>query len=61
MFIIDLFFDKINIGGIMQDKMQILLKQIKLDDNSYQYFNNGILERIVGNKDKDCYKFLIIY
>ncbi len=59
MFIIDLFFDKINIGGIMQDKMQILLKQIKLDDNSCQYFNNGVLERIVGNKDKDCYKFLI--
>ena len=43
----------------MQDKMQILLKQVKLDNNYYQYFDNGILERIVGNKNKDCYKFLI--
>ena len=43
----------------MQDKMQILLKQVKLDNNYYQYFDNGILDRIVGNKNKDCYKFLI--
>ena len=43
----------------MQDKMQILLKQVKLDEGYYQYFDNGILERIIGNKGKDCYKFLI--
>ena len=43
----------------MQDKMQILLQQIKLNDSDYHYFESGILERIIGNKDKDCYKFLI--
>ena len=59
MFIIDLFFDKISNGGIMQDKMQILLQQIKLNDSDYHYFESGILERIIGNKEKDCYKFLI--
>ena len=44
----------------MQDKMQILLQQIKLNDSDYHYFESGILERIIGNKDKDCYKFLHI-
>lgn len=59
MFIINLFFDTINIGGNMQDKMGILLKQIKLNDSDYHYFNNAYLTRIIGNKDKDSYKFLI--
>ncbi|MEI3530363.1 MAG: PolC-type DNA polymerase III N-terminal domain-containing protein [Bacilli bacterium] len=43
----------------MQDKMEILLKQIKLNDSDCHYFNGAFLTRIVGNKDKDNYKFLI--
>ena len=43
----------------MQDKLQILLKQINLQDEYKKYFNNGILERIVGNSAKNHYCFLI--
>ena len=43
----------------MNDKLETLLKQIKLDDNKYQYFEDGKLEKIIGNKEKTCYTFLI--
>ncbi len=43
----------------MQDKLTILLKQIQLKEDTYSYFTNGILNRIVGNKDKTHYVFEI--
>ena len=36
----------------MNDKLKTLLKQIKLEDNKYQYFEDGKLEKIIGNKEK---------
>ena len=43
----------------MQDKLQILLKQIDLQEEYKKYFDNGILERVVGNSAKNHYCFLI--
>ena len=42
----------------MNDKLKILLEQINIDKNDYSYFN-GSLDKIVGNKNKDSYKFYI--
>ena len=42
----------------MNDKLKILLEQINIDKNNYSYFN-GSLDKIVGNKNKDSYKFYI--
>ena len=43
----------------MDEKLQTLLKQIKIPEDKLVYFNDGKLERIVGNKDKTCYTFVI--
>ena len=43
----------------MQDKMKILLDQIKLPKESYSYYENATLKRIIGNRAKDQYHFLI--
>jgi DNA polymerase-3 subunit alpha (Gram-positive type) len=43
----------------MNDKLKILLDQIKLPSEDYQYFENASLEKIIGNKNKDTYKFII--
>ena len=43
----------------MQDKMKILLDQIKLPKESYSYYESATLQRIIGNKAKDQYHFLI--
>lgn len=41
----------------MQDKLQILLKQIRMEEENYIFFNNVTLKRIVGNKDRNNYCF----
>ena len=43
----------------MHDKLSILLKQIGLEEEYYSYFQDGKLERIIGNKDKTNYNLLI--
>ncbi len=43
----------------MQDKIQLLLKQCNLKEEYYKYFESGTLDKIVGNKNRDSYKFLI--
>lgn len=41
----------------MQDKLETLLKQIRIEEENYSYFEKGILERIVGNREKTSYRF----
>jgi DNA polymerase III, alpha chain, Gram-positive type len=43
----------------MDDKLKKLLEQIDLDGKNYPYFEDGILEKIVGSTDKTQYTFLI--
>ncbi|NLL44684.1 MAG: PolC-type DNA polymerase III [Mollicutes bacterium] len=43
----------------MNDNLKKLLEQIKIPKDYYQYFDNGTLDKIVGNKKKDTYKFFI--
>ncbi|MBS7021050.1 MAG: PHP domain-containing protein, partial [Firmicutes bacterium] len=43
----------------MNDKLEILCKQMHLTEEEQQYLENGILERIVGNKSHDEYRFYI--
>ena len=43
----------------MQDKLELLLKQIKLEKDDYTFFKDGKLEKIVCNKNKDKYAFYI--
>lgn len=43
----------------MQEKLEILLKQIQLEEEYYPSFQNGILERIVGSNDRKRYCFLL--
>ncbi len=43
----------------MQDKLEILIKQIKLPDSMLPYFKDGKLERIIGNKNHDSYVFIL--
>ena len=47
------------IGGNMQEKLKILLEQIKLPVNYYDYFKDGNLDKIISNKNKDSYVFVI--
>ena len=37
----------------MNDKLKILLNQIGLNEKNYSFFNDGSLDKIVGNKNKD--------
>ena len=41
----------------MHDKLKILLDKINLDENNYSYFNDGILNKVLINKDakKSCF------
>ena len=41
------------------EKLILLLNQIKLDENLFNFFNAGKLDKIVGNKDKTSYHFFI--
>ena len=43
----------------MDDKLKILLDQINFSKENYNKFENCTLERIVGNKDHDSYRFII--
>ncbi|HHW69613.1 MAG TPA: PolC-type DNA polymerase III [Tenericutes bacterium] len=43
----------------MHDKLRILLEQIKLPQEYCEYFFAGELKRIVGNTNKDTYRFFI--
>ena len=43
----------------MQDKLKLLLNQIQLEEEYHQYFDGGILNKIIGNKNRDNYVFLI--
>lgn len=43
----------------MQDKLEILLKQMNIDKEKWSFFEEGVLERIVGSKDKTTYVFEI--
>ena len=36
----------------MQDKLKTLLEQINFDNNLFVFFNDGKLNKIVGNKEK---------
>ena len=43
----------------MEEKLNILLGQIHLEDEYFNYFINAKLERIIGNRNKDTYQFII--
>ena len=43
----------------MQNKLELLLKKLNIEENDYSYFNDGTLDKIVGNKDKTNYNFYI--
>lgn len=43
----------------MNNKLEILLKQMNWDKNKESYFEKGSLERIIGNSARDTYHFLI--
>ena len=42
----------------MENKLKLLLEQINFEDKN-EYFKEGILDKIVGNKDKTKYNFYI--
>ncbi len=43
----------------MEDKLQLLLNQIEAPEELRQCMKTGTLERIVGNKSRDIYHFLV--
>lgn len=43
----------------MDNKLSILLKQVGLKDNNCSFFNDARLEKIIANKEKTSYQFLI--
>ena len=43
----------------MDERLTKLLQQISLSEESIEYFDNGKLVKIVGNKNKDCYTFFV--
>lgn len=43
----------------MDDKLQLLLNQIKIDENEKSDFESGKLNKIVCNKAKDKYVFCL--
>ena len=43
----------------MNDKLEILCNQMHLAEEEKKYFNHGVLERIIGNKNHDIYCFYI--
>lgn len=45
----------------MQEKLQILLKQIGMEEENYSFFKDATLKRIIGNKDKTNYCFELVF
>jgi len=43
----------------MDSKLELLLKQINLSNDLLEFFEDGKLDKIVGNKDKTSYQFII--
>ena len=43
----------------MQEKLRLLLEQIKLPVEHFDYFKDGNLDKIISNKNKDSYVFVI--
>jgi len=43
----------------MNEKLELLLKQIKLEEEYYSFFEDGTLVKIVGNRNKDTYVFFL--
>ena len=43
----------------MDDKLQLLLNQIKIDENEKTNFESGKLNKIICNKAKDKYVFCL--
>ena len=43
----------------MRDKLKLLLEQIHFPINYYNYFGNGNLVKIISNKNKDSYIFVV--
>ena len=43
----------------MDDKLKLLLEKIKFPSDDITYFNNGVLNKIIGNKNKSSYLFNI--
>ena len=43
----------------MQDKLKHLLEKLNIEEENFKYFNDGTLDKIVGNKEKTNYNFYI--
>jgi len=43
----------------MDDKLSILLKQVNLSESNYTFFDGAKLEKIIGNKEKTHYQFIL--
>ena len=43
----------------MDSKLKLLLDTIKINEENIKYFENGTLDKIIGNKAKDSYCFYI--
>ena len=43
----------------MQDKLEKILKQISINEESYQYFSNGILEKVLIKDNIKLWKIII--
>ncbi len=44
---------------VMNEKLELLLRQIGIEEQFYSYFEKGVLSKIVGNRAKDTYVFFI--
>ena len=43
----------------MDNKLEILLKKLNIEENYYNFFKNGKLLKIIGNKEKTNYNFYV--
>ena len=43
----------------MQDKLEKILKQISLDEDSYEYFSNGILDKVIIKDNIKLWEIII--
>ena len=43
----------------MEKQINKLLKEIEFDTDLYSYFEDGSLDKIIGNKNKDSYRFFL--
>ena len=44
----------------MNDKLKLLLDQIKLEEEFHSFFEGGNLSKIIGNRNKDTYIFFLL-